>query len=119
VQRIELLESTAKRGVALIERGQCKRNQYLLGQYKNQLAIVYGTKAICVDIGGRHQDAMKILRDNLPTIQESLKSGGSKSGLYSIFTAYATVLRATGRPDDAQEVESLVKDTPAENASKD
>jgi serine/threonine protein kinase/tetratricopeptide (TPR) repeat protein len=118
VQRIELLESTAKRGLTLVEREQCKRNQNLLGEYKTLLAGLYTIKALCIDSAGRHQDAMTVLRDNLPTIQESLKQGGSKSDLYSIFTFYANMLKQTGKNDDAQEIESFVKDVPVGNVSK-
>src|SRR5262249_5922472 len=118
VQRIEILESTAKRGLTLVEREQCKRNQNLLGEYKNLLAILYTIKALCIDTAGRHPDAMTILRDNLPAIQESLKQKGPKSELYNIFTLYANLLTQTGRSADAQEIESFVKDIPVENVSK-
>ena len=118
VQRIEILEETAKRGLTLLEREQCKRNQNLLGEYKTLLALLYTIKALSIDTAGRHQDAMTVLRDNLPTIQESLKRGNSKSDLYSIFTLYANMLRQTGKNDDAQEIESFVKDVPVGNVSK-
>jgi serine/threonine protein kinase/tetratricopeptide (TPR) repeat protein len=118
VQRIEILESTAKRGLALVEREQCKRNQNLLGEYKTLLAGLYTIKALCFDTAGRHQDAMTVLRDNITTIQESLKQGGPKSDLYNIFTLYANLLTQTGRNDDAQEIESFVKEIPVGNVSK-
>ncbi len=118
IQRIELLESTAKRGLAVVEREQCKRNQNLLGEYKNMLAVLYATKALCLDTAGKHQDAMTVLRDNLPTIQENLKRGGSKSEVYSLFSTYGNLLRLTGRQDEAQEIESFIKDIPAGNVPK-
>jgi serine/threonine protein kinase/tetratricopeptide (TPR) repeat protein len=118
IQRIEILESTAKRGLTLVEREQCKRNQHLLGEYKNLLTVLYATKAICHDAAGNHEKAMAVLRDNLPTIQESLKQGGPKSDLYNLFSQYANLLRLTGRPDEAQEIESFVKDVPAGSVSK-
>jgi tetratricopeptide (TPR) repeat protein len=118
VQRIEILESTAKRGVTLVEREQCKRNQNLLGEYKTLLAVLYTIKAVCIDSAGRHQDAMAILRDNLPTIQESLTRGGPTSDLYTFFSQYSNMLRQTGRNDDAQEIESFVKGVPVGNVSR-
>jgi tetratricopeptide (TPR) repeat protein len=118
IQRIELLESTAKRGLTVVEREQCKRNQRLLGEYKNMLAVLYATKAICLDTAGKHENAMAVLRDNLPTIQESLKQGGSKSDAYNLFSQYANMLRLTGRAGEAQEIESLVKDIPAGSVTK-
>jgi tetratricopeptide (TPR) repeat protein len=118
VQRIEILESTAKRGVTLVEREQCKRNQNLLGEYKTLLAVLYTIKAVCIDSAGRHQDAMTILHDNLPTIQESLVRGGPKSDLYTFFSQYSNMLRQIGRNDDAQEIESFVKAIPVGNVSK-
>jgi hypothetical protein len=118
IQRIEILESTAKRGLTLVEREQCKRNQHLLGDYKNLLTILYATKALCFDVAGNHENAMSVLRDNLPTIQESLKQGGAKSDVYYLFTQYANMLRITGKSAEAQEIESLIKDVPAGNVSK-
>jgi tetratricopeptide (TPR) repeat protein len=118
IQRIELLESTAKRGLAVVEREQCKRNQRLSGEYKNMLAVLYATKALCLDTAGKHQDAMTVLRDNLPTIQENLKRGGPKSEVYTLFSTYGNLLRVTGRQDDAQEIESLVKDIPGGGVPK-
>ena len=118
IQRIEILESTAKRGLTLVEREQCKRNQNLLGDYKNLLTILYATKALCFDVAGNHENAMAVLRDNLPTIQESLKQGGPKSDVYNLFTQYANMLRITGKSAEAQEIESLIKDVPAGNVSK-
>jgi tetratricopeptide (TPR) repeat protein len=118
IQRIELLESTAKRGLTLVEREQCKRNQNLLGDYKNLLTVLYATKALCFDVAGNHENAMAVLRDNLPTIQESLKQGGPKSDVYNLFSQYANMLRITGKSAEAQEIESLVKDVPAGNVSK-
>ncbi|MBO0861540.1 MAG: tetratricopeptide repeat protein, partial [Chloracidobacterium sp.] len=118
VQRIEILESTAKRGVTLVEREQCKRNQYLLGEYKTQLAVLYSVKAVYLDSAGRHKDAMAILHDNLPTIQESFTRGGPKSSLYTFFSQYSEMLRQTGRIDDAQEIESFVKEIPTGNVSR-
>jgi hypothetical protein len=118
IQRIELLESTAKRGLTLVEREQCKRNQNLLGDYKNLLTVLYVTKALCFDVAGNHENAMAVLRDNLPTIQESLKQGGPKSDAYNLFSQYANMLRLMGRPDEAQEIESIVKDVPAGSGSK-
>ncbi|HEV2664688.1 MAG TPA: tetratricopeptide repeat protein, partial [Blastocatellia bacterium] len=118
IQRIELLESTAKRGLTLVEREQCKRNQHLLGDYKNLLTVLYATKALCFDAAGNHENAMAVLRDNLPNIQESLKQGGPKSDVYNLFSQYANMLRITGRPGEAQEIESFYKDIPAGNVSK-
>jgi hypothetical protein len=118
IQRIELLESTAKRGLTVVEREQCKRNQRLLGEYKNMLAVLYTTKAICLDTAGKHENAMAVLRDNLPIIQEGLKQGGSKSDVNNLFSQYANLLRLTGRPDDAQEIEALVKDIPGGSVPK-
>jgi tetratricopeptide (TPR) repeat protein len=118
VQRIELLEATAKRGLTLIETEQCKRNQSLLGDYNTLLAVLYTVKAFCFDIATRHQDAMKILRDNLPTIQDSLVRGGPKSDLYAFFSLYGNMLKLTGQENDALEVESLIKDIPAANVSR-
>jgi hypothetical protein len=118
IQRIEILESTAKRGLTLVEREQCKRNQHLLGEYKTLLTVLYATKALCFDVAGNHENAMAVLRDNLPTIQESLKQGGPKSDVYNLFSQYANMLRITGRPVEAQEIESFVKDIPAGNVSK-
>jgi hypothetical protein len=118
VQRIELLEATAKRGLTLIETEQCKRNQSLRGDYNTLLAVLYTVKAFCFDIASRHPDAMKILRDNLPTIQDSLVRGGPKSDLYAFFSLYGNMLKLTGQENDAQEVESLVKDIPAGNISR-
>jgi len=118
IQRIELLESTAKRGLTVVEREQCKRNQHLLGDYKNMLAVLYATKAICLDTAGKHENAMAVLRDNLPTIQESIKQGGAKSDAQTLFSQYANLLRLTGRVGDAQEIESLVKDIPVGSVPK-
>jgi serine/threonine protein kinase/tetratricopeptide (TPR) repeat protein len=118
IQRIELLESTAKRGLTVVEREQCKRNQHLLGEYKNMLAVLYVTKAICLDTAGKHENSMAVLRDNLPAIQESLKHGGPKSDAYNLFSQYANLLRLTGRPGEAQEIESLVKDIPVGSVPK-
>jgi serine/threonine protein kinase/tetratricopeptide (TPR) repeat protein len=118
VQRIELLEATAKRGLTLLETEQCKRNQSLSGDYKNLLAVLYTIKAFCFDTASRHQDAMKILRDNLPTIHDSLSRGGPKSDLYAFFSLYSNMLKLTGQENDAQEVEALVKDIPAGNVSR-
>jgi serine/threonine protein kinase/tetratricopeptide (TPR) repeat protein len=118
IQRIEILESTAKRGLTLVEREQCKRNQHLLGEYKNLLAVLYATKALCIDTKGSHQDAMAVLRDNLPIIQESLKQGGPKSDVYSLFSLYINMLGSTGRHSEAQEIESFVKEIPAGAVSK-
>jgi serine/threonine protein kinase/tetratricopeptide (TPR) repeat protein len=118
IQKIEILESTAKRGLTLVEREQCKRNQLLLGEYKTLLTVLYTTKAICHDAAGNHENAMAVLRDNLPTIQESLKQGGPKSEAYNLFSQYANLLRLTGRPTEAQEIESFVKDIPTGNVSK-
>jgi len=118
IQRIELLESTAKRGLTVVEREQCKRNQRLLGEYKNMLAVLYATKAICLDTAGKHENAMAVLRDNLPTIQESIKQGGAKSDVYNLFSQYANLLRLTGRAGESQEIESLVKDIPVGSAPK-
>jgi tetratricopeptide (TPR) repeat protein len=118
IQRIELLESTAKRGLTIVEREQCKRNQRLLGEYKNMLAVLYATKAICIDTAGKHENAMAILRDNLTTIQESLKQGGPKSDVYNLFSAYGNMLRLTGRQSEAEEIESFIKDIPAGNVPK-
>jgi serine/threonine protein kinase/tetratricopeptide (TPR) repeat protein len=118
IQRIEILESTAKRGLTLVEREQCKRNQNLLGDYKNLLTVLYATKALCFDVAGNHENAMAVLRDNLPTIQETLKQGGPKSDVYNLFTQYANMLRITGKSAEAQEIESLIKDVPAGNVSK-
>ena len=118
IQRIELLESTAKRGLTVVEREQCKRNQHLLGDYKNMLAVLYATKAICLDAAGKHENAMAVLRDNLPAIQESFKQGGPKSDAYNLFSQYANLLRLTGRAGEAQEIESLVKDIPAGSVPK-
>jgi serine/threonine-protein kinase len=118
IQRIEILESTARRGLTLVEREQCKRNQNLLGDYKNLLTVLYATKALCFDVAGNHENAMSVLRDNLPTIQESLKQGGAKSDVYNLFTQYANMLRITGKSAEAQEIESLIKDVPAGNVSK-
>jgi serine/threonine protein kinase/tetratricopeptide (TPR) repeat protein len=116
VQRIELLEATAKRGLTLLETEQCKRNQDLLGNYKTLLASLYALKAFCFDTASRHQDAMAVLRDNMPVIQDSLSRGGSKSDLHGFFSLYSNMLRLTGQENDAQEIESLVKDLPAGNA---
>jgi tetratricopeptide (TPR) repeat protein len=118
IQRIEILESTAKRGLTLVEREQCKRNQHLLGDYKNLLTVLYATKALCFDAAGNHENAMAVLRDNLPTIQESLKQGGPKSDVYNLFSQYANLLKLTGRTGEAQEIESLTKDIPGGNAPK-
>jgi serine/threonine protein kinase/tetratricopeptide (TPR) repeat protein len=118
VQRIELLESTAKRGLTLVEGEQCKRNQNLLGEYKTMLSILYLVKAVCMDTASRHQDAMKVLRENLPTIQDSLQRGGAKSDLYAFVSMYSNMLRQTGQENDAQEIESLVKDIPVSSVSK-
>ena len=118
IQRIEILESTAKRGLTLVEREQCKRNQNLLGDYKNLLTVLYVTKALCFDVAGNHENAMAVLRDNLPTIQETLKQGGPKSDVYNLFTQYASMLRITGKSAEAQDIESLIKDVPAGNVSK-
>jgi tetratricopeptide (TPR) repeat protein len=118
IQRIELLESTAKRGLTVVEREQCKRNQRLLGEYKNLLAVLYATKAICLDTAGKHENAMAVLRDNLPTIQESLKQGGSKSDVYNLFSQYTNLLRLTEHTGEAQEIESLVKDLPGGSVPK-
>jgi serine/threonine protein kinase/tetratricopeptide (TPR) repeat protein len=118
IQRIELLESTAKRGLTVVEREQCKRNQHLLGDYKNMLAVLYATKAICLDTAGKHENAMAVLRDNLPTIQESIKQGGAKSDAQNLFSQYANLLRLTGRAGEAQEIESLVKDIPVGSVPK-
>ena len=118
IQRIEILESTAKRGLTLVEREQCKRNQHLLGDYKNLLTVLVATKALCFDAAGNHENAMAVLRDNLPTIQESLKQGGQKSDVYNLFSQYANLLRLTGRTVEAQEIESLVKDIPVGNVPK-
>jgi tetratricopeptide (TPR) repeat protein len=118
IQRIEILESTAKRGLTLVEREQCKRNQHLSGEYKNLLTVLYVTKAICHDTAGNHENAMAVLRDNLPTIQESLKRGGSKSDAYNLFSTYGNLLKLTGRQGDAQEIESFIKDIPTGNVPK-
>jgi serine/threonine protein kinase/tetratricopeptide (TPR) repeat protein len=118
IQKIELVEATAKRGLTLLETEQCKRNQNLSGDYKTLLAVLYTVKALCLDTADRHQDAMKVLRDNLPTIQESLARGGPKSDLYTFFSLYGNMLRLTGHENDAQEVESLAKDIPAGNVSR-
>jgi serine/threonine protein kinase/tetratricopeptide (TPR) repeat protein len=116
VQRIELLEATAKRGLTLVESEQCKRNQNFLGEYKTLLALLSTIKAFCYDTASRHQDAMKVLNENLPTIQDSLARAGAKSDLYGIFSLYSNMLRRTGQENEAQEIESLVKDLPAGNA---
>jgi hypothetical protein len=118
IQRIEILESTAKRGLTLVETEQCKRNQHLLGEYKNLLSVLYATKALCIDTTGRHQDAMTVLRDNLSTIQESLKRGGPKSDVSNLFSLYANMLRYTGRQSEAQEVDSFIKEIAGDNVSK-
>ncbi len=118
IQRIEILESTAKRGMTVVETEQCKRNQNLLGEYKTLLAVLYTMKALCIDTTGDHQNAMMVLRDNFSTIQESLKQGGPKSDVYSLFSLYANLLRQTGRYGEAQEIESFVKEIPVGNASK-
>ncbi|HEY8459767.1 MAG TPA: tetratricopeptide repeat protein, partial [Blastocatellia bacterium] len=115
VQRIELLESTAKRGLTLLETEQCKRNQALLGDYKTLLASLCVTKAFCFDAASRHQEAMTVLRNNLPLIQDSLARGGIKSDLYAFFSLYSNMLRLVGQENDAQEIEALVKDIPAGN----
>jgi hypothetical protein len=118
IQRIEILESTAKRGMTLVEREQCKRNQHLLGDYKNLLAILYATKALCIDATGNHQAAMTVLRENLPTVQESLKRGGAKSDVYGLFSLYINILSHTGRHSEAQDVESFIKEIPVGNVAK-
>jgi hypothetical protein len=118
IQRIELLESTAKRGLTLVETEQCKRNQHLLGEYKTLLTVLYTMKALCIDTTGDHQNAMSVLRDNLPTIQESLKQGSTQSDVYKLFSLYANTLRQTGRYDEAQEIDSFVKAIPVGNVSK-
>jgi len=118
IQRIELLESTAKRGLTAVETEQCKRNQHLSGEYKNMLAVLYATKALCLDNAGKHQDAMTVLNENLPTIQENLKRGGSKSEVYALFSTYGNLLKLTGRQSEAQEIESFIKDIPVGNAPK-
>jgi tetratricopeptide (TPR) repeat protein len=118
IQRIELLESTAKRGLTLVETEQCKRNQHLLGEYKTLLTVLYTIKALCIDTTGAHQNAMAVLRDNSSTLQEGLKQGGPQSDVFKLFSLYATLLRQTGRYDDAQEIESFVKEIPVANASK-
>lgn len=118
VQRIELLEATAKRGLTLVEAEQCKRNQNFEGDYKTLLAVLYTVKALCLDTANRHQDAMKVLRDNLPTIQDSLARGGAKSDLYAFFSLYSNMLRQIGQENDAQEIEALVKDIPVSNVSR-
>ena len=82
------------------------------------LAVLYATKAICLDTAGKHENAMAVLRDNLPTIQESLKQGGAKSDAYNLFSQYANLLKLTGRSGEAQEIESLVKDIPVGSAPK-
>lgn len=118
IQRIEILESTAKRGLTLVEREQCKRNQHLLVEYKNLLAGLYAMRALCIDSAGRHQDAMTVLGENLSAIHESLKQGGQKSDLYGLFSLYINMLRYTGRDNEAQEIETFVKEIPVGNASK-
>jgi hypothetical protein len=118
IQKIELLESTAKRGLTVVEREQCKRNQHLLGEYKNMLAVLYVTKAICLDTAGKHENAMAVLRDNLSAIQESIKQVGPKSDAYNLFSQYANLLRLTGRSGEAQEIESFVKDIPVGSVPK-
>jgi serine/threonine protein kinase/tetratricopeptide (TPR) repeat protein len=116
IQRIEVLESTAKRGLILVENEQCKRNQNLMGEYKVLLGVLYTMKALLIDAKGNHQEAMAVLRDNLATIQESLKHESTKSDMAGFFTVYGNLLRSMGRYGEASEIESLVKAAPAGNA---
>jgi hypothetical protein len=61
---------------------------------------------------------MTVLRDNLPTIQESLNQGGPKSELRNLFSVYANLLKYKGRQSEAEEIEAFVKEIPAGNVSK-
>ena len=117
IQRIEVLESTAKRGLIIAEGGQCKRNQNLSGDYKVLLGVLYAMKALFIDAKGNHRDAMAVLHDNLPAIQESLKHESTKSDMAGLFTVYGSLLRYSGRFGEAGEVESLVKIVPAANSA--
>ncbi len=108
-QRIEVLEATAKRGLSLVEGEQCKRNQNLLSEYRVVLGVLYTMKAMIIDTKGSHQEAMTVLRDNLPAIQESVKNQSTKSDMQTFFTAYSAILKNTGRYEDANEIESFVK----------
>ena len=51
-------------------------------------------------------------------IQESLAQGGPQSDAYKLFSLYANFLRQKGRYDEAQEIDSFVKEIPAGNVSK-
>ncbi len=117
IQRIEVLESTAKRGLILVEGEQCKRNQSLLGDYKVLFGVLYTMKALLIDAKGNHQEAVAVLRENLAAIQESLKHESTKSDMAGFFTVYGNLLRFLGRHGEASEVESLVKIIPAGNAA--
>jgi tetratricopeptide (TPR) repeat protein len=118
IQRIEVLESTAKRGLILVENEQCKRNQNLSGEYKVVLGVLYTMKALFIDAKGNHQEAMTVLRDNLATIQESLKHESTKTDARAFFSVYGNILRYSGRSEEASEVESFVKAIPAGESSR-
>ena len=116
IQRIEVLESTAKRGLTLVEGEQCKRNQNLSEEYKVLFGVLYTMKAMLIDAKGNHQEAMTVLRGNLDAIQESLKHESTKSDMAGFFTVYGNLLRFMGRYGEASEIESLIKVVPAGNA---
>jgi len=118
IQRIEVLESTAKRGLILVENEQCKRNQNLLGEYKVLLGVLYTMKALFIDAKGNHQEAMTVLRDNLASIQESLKHESTKADTRAFFTVYSNILRYSGRADEASEIETFVKTITAVESSR-
>jgi len=118
IQRIEVLESTAKRGLIQVEGEQCKRNQNLLGEYKVLLGVLYAMKALLIDAKGNHQEAMTVLRDNLAAIQESLKHESTKSNTRAFFSVYSNILKYSGRYEEASEVESFVKAITAGETSR-
>ena len=118
IQRVELLESTAKRGMILVENEQCKRNQNLLGEYKVLLGVLYTMKALLIDAKGNHHEAMTVLRDNLAAIQESLRHESAKTETRAFFTVYSTILRYSGRNEEANEVDTFVRTVTAGDSSK-
>ena len=118
IQRIEVLESTAKRGLIQVEGEQCKRNLNLLGEYKVLLGVLYTMKALLIDAKGNHQEAMTVLRDNLAAIQESLKHESTKSNTRAFFSVYSNILKYSGRYEEASEVESFVKAITAGETSR-
>lgn len=117
VQKIEIAEATAKRGLNLVETDQCKRHQDFVRSYKHILAVLYSVKAVLLDNAGKYNDAFAVLRDNRPIIQESLKQG-AKSSTYNLLTQHITRMEQTGRYDDAQKLRTFVNEATAQSTPK-